>query len=210
MINLNVPYLKNEYIASVADSFLKKNHVISIPVNIEYVIESNYRMDIVPLPSLKMAFDIDGFSTSDFNAICVDQFVYEQRYHRFRFTLAHELGHKVIHQKYISKLKFSSIAEWKNIVDKLDPSDHSKMEYQANVFAGMVLVPREFLIAEFKGQLRLLDAQIEQARSNRISRDDYVNTVLYEISNNLLPKFEVSMDVLARRMEFESLEEEIR
>ncbi len=210
MIKLNVPYLNNEYIASVADSFLKNNKLISIPINIEYIIESNYRMDIVPLPSLKIAFDIDGFSTSDFNEICVDQFVYEQRYHRFRFTLAHELGHKVMHQEYISKLKFSSIAEWKNVVDQLDPSDHSKMEYQANVFAGMILVPREILRVEFEEQLRLLEAQIEQARSNGISRNDYVHTVLYEISNNLLPKFEVSMDVLTRRIEFECLEKEIR
>ena len=52
MIKLNVPYLKDSDIASVADSFLKQNHVISIPVNIEYVIESRYRMDIVPTPGL--------------------------------------------------------------------------------------------------------------------------------------------------------------
>jgi hypothetical protein len=210
MINLNVPYLKDSYIASVADFFLKQNHVISIPVNIEYVIESNYRMDIVPLPSLKMAFDIDGFSTSDFNAICVDQFVYEQRYHRFRFTLAHELGHRVLHQEYLSKHKFSSIAEWKNVVDQLNPSDHSKMEYQSNVFAGQVLVPKEFLRVEFKEQLRILEPQIEQARSSGLSRDDYVHTVLYEIANGLSPKFDVSVDVLTRRIEFESLEQEIR
>lgn len=210
MINLNVPYLNDAYIASVAGSFLKQNHVISIPVNIEYVIESNYRMDIVPLPSLKMAFDVDGFSTSDFNAICVDQFVYEQRYHRFRFTLAHELGHKVLHQEYLSKLKFSSIAEWKNVVDQLDPSDHSKMEYQAYMFAGLVLVPAEFLRVEFKEQLRLLESQIEQARSIGLSRDDYVHTVLYEIANGLSPKFEVSRDVLSKRIKFESLEKSIR
>jgi len=61
-------------------------------------------MDIIPLPNLKIAFDIDGFSTSDFNAIYVDQFVYEQRYHRFRFTLTHELGHKVMILRMLLKL----------------------------------------------------------------------------------------------------------
>ena len=210
MIKLNVPYLNNEYIASVADSFLKNNQLISIPINIEYIIESNYRMDIIPIPSLKMVFDIDGFSTSDFNEIYVDQFVYEQRYHRFRFTLAHELGHKVMHQEYLSKLKFSSIAEWKNVVDQLDPSDYSKMEYQAYMFAGMVLVPAELLRVEFKEQLRLLETQIEQARSNGLSRDDYIPTVLNEIAYGLSSRFEVSIEVLSRRREFECLKQERR
>jgi len=111
MINLNVPYLSDAYIASVACSFLKENSLASIPINIEHVIESNYRMDIVPLPGLQKVFDIEGFSTSDFSAIYVDQSVYEQKYYRYRFTLAHELGHKVMHQEYLSRLKFSSIAE---------------------------------------------------------------------------------------------------
>jgi hypothetical protein len=42
MTNLNVQYLSNAYISSVADSFLSKNGITSIPVNIERVIEFNY------------------------------------------------------------------------------------------------------------------------------------------------------------------------
>lgn len=210
MINLNVSYLSDAYIASVACSFLKENDLASIPVNIEHVIESNCRMDIVPLPGLQRVFDIEGLSTPDFSTIYVDQFVYEQRYYRYRFTLAHELGHKVLHQKYLSKLKFSSIAEWKNTLDQINPSDHSKMEYQGYAFAGLVLVPLEFLRTEFKEQLRLLKPQIEQAQSNGLSRDDYVRTVLDEIAYGLSPRFEVSTDVLSRRIEFESLEQSIR
>ena len=210
MINLNVPYFNDESIALAADSFLKKNSINSIPVNIEYVIEYNYRMDIVPLPDLQMAFDVEGFSTSDFNVIYVDNFVYGQRYYRYRYTLAHELAHKLLHQKYLSKLKFSSVAEWANVVDQLDPADHSKMEYQAYTFAGMVLVPAQFLRTTFNEQLRLYEPQIEQAKSNGLSRGDYVHTVLDKMAYDLSPKFEVSMNVLFRRIEFESLEKEIR
>jgi hypothetical protein len=210
MINLNVPYLSDAHIVSVACSFLEVNDLTSIPINIEHVIESNYRMDIVPLPNLQRVFDIEGFSTSDFSAINVDQFVYEQRYYRYRFTLAHELGHKVLHQKYLSEFKFSSIAEWKNMVDQINPSDRSKMEYQGYTFAGLVLVPQEFLKTEFKEQLRLLKPRIEQAQLNDLSRDDYVHTVLDEITCGLSPRFEVSTDVLSRRIEFESLEQSIQ
>lgn len=210
MINLNVPYLSDAYIASVACSFLKENSLASIPINIERVIESNYRMDIVPLPGLQNAFDVVGFSSSDCTVIYVDDFVYKQRYFRYRFTLAHELGHKVIHHKYLSKLKFSSIAEWTKVIDQLDPWDYEKMEYQAYTFAGLVLVPPEFLKTEFNKQLHILEPQIEQAQSKGINRDDYVHTVLDGIAYGLSPIFKVSTDVLSRRIGFECLEQEIR
>ena len=100
MINLNVKFLSNAYIASAADSFLKENKISSIPVDIERVIEVNYRLDIVPLPSLQTAFDIEGFSANDFSAIYVDKYVYERIYNRYRFTLAHEIGHRGLHQQY--------------------------------------------------------------------------------------------------------------
>jgi len=83
------------------------------------------------------------------------------------------------------------------------------MEYQAYTFAGQVLVPPEFLRVEFKEQLRLFEPQIEQARSYGLSRDDYVPTVLNGIADGLSPRFEVSTEVLNRRIKFERLEEAI-
>jgi hypothetical protein len=209
MINLNVKYLSDAYIASVADSFLKENSVESIPVNIERIIEFNYRMDIVPVPSLQAAFDIEGCSAFDFSAIFVDQYVYEQRYNRYRFTLAHELAHKVLHQEYYKKMEFFSISEWANVVEQIDENDRSKMEYQAYAFAGLILVPPKFLRTEFEEQLHLFKPQIEQAQSNDISRDDYLNTVVDGIAYILSTKFKVSTGVLSRRIKNDCLEQEI-
>ena len=96
------------------------------------------------------------------------------------------------------------------MVDQLYPADHSKMEYQAYTFAGQILVPPEFLRVEFNEQLRLREPQIEQARSNGLSRDDYVPTVLNGIAYGLSPRFEVSTEVLSKRIKFECLEQEIR
>jgi len=84
------------------------------------------------------------------------------------------------------------------------------MEYQAYTFAGQILVPPEFLRVEFNEQLRLREPQIEQARSNGLSRDDYVPTVLNGIAYGLSPRFEVSTEVLSKRIKFECLEQEIR
>lgn len=210
MINLNIQYLSNAYIASVADSFLKQNRVTSIPVDIERVIEFNYRIDIIPVPSLQAAFDIEGCSAFDFSAIFVDQYVYEQRYNRYRFTLAHELAHKVLHQEYYKKLAFSSISEWANVVEHIDENDRSKMEYQAYAFAGLILVPPKFLRTEFEEQLCLFKPQIEQAQSNDHGRDDYLNTIADGIAYILSPKFQVSASVLSRRIKNDCLEQEIQ
>ena len=83
------------------------------------------------------------------------------------------------------------------------------MEYQAYAFAGQILVPIEFLRIEFKTQLSLLNGQLEEARRQGLERDDYVHTVLDEIAYSLSPRFEVSSNVLSRRIKFESFEQEI-
>ena len=210
MINLNVKYLSNAYIASVADSFLNENRLSSIPVDIERVIEFNYRMDIIPIPSLQMAYDIEGCSAYDFTAIYVDQYVYERIYNRYRFTLAHELGHKILHREYYNKLSFSRISDWANIVEQIDENDRSKMEYQAYMFAGMILVPKEILRVEFNKQLPLIQSHIEQAQLNGISREDYLPIMTDAIANKLSPKFEASRSVLNKRIVFERLQEEIQ
>ena len=56
---MNVKFLDDDYIASVADSVLKQNSLTSIPVNIERVIEFNYQMDIVPIPGMRNLLDTD-------------------------------------------------------------------------------------------------------------------------------------------------------
>ena len=200
MINLNVKFLSNAYIASAADSFLKENKISSIPVDIERVIEVNYRMDIVPLPSLQTAFDIEGFSANDFSAIYVDKYVYERIYNRYRFTLAHEIGHRVLHQQYYNRLSFSKSSDWANILEQIEESDRSSMEYQANMFAGMVLVPKEILKVEFNKEIPLIKSHIEQAQSNGLCRDDYLPVMTVAIADKLSPKFEVSGECLRIRI----------
>jgi hypothetical protein len=96
------------------------------------------------------------------------------------------------------------------VVEEINSWDRDKMEYQANMFAGFVLVPTEFLITEFKKQLHLYESQIDQAQSNGYSRDDYVPIILDGIADGLSPEFEVSTGVLSRKIKFLSLEKEIR
>ena len=210
MVNLNVKFLSHDYLASVAESFLKDNSLTSIPVNIERVIEVKYQMDIIPIPGLLGLLDTDGYCSHDCTAIYVDQYVYERIYNRYRFTLAHELGHRVLHKRYFSELVFDSSSDWLEVMNNIDSWDYKRMEYQANMFAGMILVPKEILRAEFNKELPLIQSHIEQAQLNGIKIEDYLPFMTYAIANILSPKFEVSRKVLTIRIEFERLQEEIQ
>jgi len=91
---IEVPYLSYEQIRARANDFLSQyNPSGIIPVPIEEIIEFALKINIVPIPGLQKALETDGFISSDFSTISVDQFVLEERERRYRFTLAHEIGH---------------------------------------------------------------------------------------------------------------------
>jgi hypothetical protein len=89
MIKLDIPYLPDEDIVPYAlDFLLKYNPENKVPVPIEEIIEFDFSIDIVPLPGLQRLCDVEGFISPDFTTIYVDDFVYENRPYRYRFTLA--------------------------------------------------------------------------------------------------------------------------
>lgn len=207
MISLGVRYLEYAEIASVANSFLRDRQLISIPINIEWIIESVYRTDIIPLPSLQIAFFIEGFSTPSFSAIYVDDYVWKSNENRYRFTLAHELGHELMHRKYLNQLRYSSVAEWAQVIADIYPKDHNKMEFQAYSFAGLLLVPPRHLKTEFSAELQHLDLEFDQARQNGLKRRDYVRYISDQLAYSLAPKFQVSPNVMTRRIQYDGLDE---
>jgi IrrE N-terminal-like domain len=122
----------------------------SIPTPIEEIAEIKCGLDIIPLPGLRDLLEIDGFISSDLSCITIDQFVLERRLNRYRFTLAHELGHLHMHRDIYAELKFGSLNEWKQFQKDVDEADYSWVEYQAYAFAGLVLVPTGHLKAQFQ------------------------------------------------------------
>ena len=95
--DLNIPWLSPREIRSKAGGFLEQTHPTgAIPVPIEIMVE-RLGVDIVPLPELQANYDIDGTISSDATALYVDEWVSQHRANRYRFTLAHEIGHVVLH-----------------------------------------------------------------------------------------------------------------
>lgn len=140
-------FIPAEEIESAAIDFLLQHHPDgSIPIPIEEIIELKLNIRIIPLPRLG-SFGIDGFSSHEFTEIHIDDYQFSNSENRARFTLAHEIGHFVLHKPYVDSQKFKNEKEWKVFVAndlRRDP-----LEIQANMFASFLLLPTKDLENEY-------------------------------------------------------------
>lgn len=106
-----------------------------IPIDPEKLLEAEYGMQIIPLPGLK-ALGVDCSLSRDGTTIVVDQNDYEndRMTSRLRFSFAHELGHKILHERYL----------WN--IESLTDQQLEWLERQANMFAAHFLMPKSILL----------------------------------------------------------------
>jgi hypothetical protein len=193
-VSISVDFLSHDDLRRRAREFLANHHpAATIPIPIEEIVEFVFRIDIIPTPGLHRVHDIDAFITSDLTSIYVDEFVYASRPGRYRFSLAHELAHAVLHRGIFQGLSFSSIAEWLTVVQQIPEKDYSWIEWQAYAFAGLVLVPEEALRAEFE--------KVEQtlAQHGLTLHNAYSDAAKRSIAGDVSRVFEVSADVIEKR-----------
>jgi hypothetical protein len=196
---LTPPFLSYRDLRRRAGDFLRTHHrAATIPVPIEEIVEFQFRIDIIPVPGLQDAFEVDGFIASDLKTITVDAFMQKRRPGRYRFTLAHELAHAVLHRRIFMANRFRSIEEWKRFQRDMVESDRGWLEYQAYAFAGLVLVPAEPLLVEYQKALRVAArAGLSLQRAGEVARP--------YIANWLARRFDVSSQVIERRLEKDEL-----
>jgi len=190
-VNIKVPFKNHNHIRIAAESFLKKHHPKDIyPIPIEEIVEFQLRLDIIPLPNLHRAFDIDGFLSSDRTSISIDESVYQSRPGRYRFTIAHEVGHFILHKDLYEQHAFETTEEWKRFIEHFPEKEYSWFEWQAYEFAGLILVPPHHL----NKRLKYCKKQIE---SIGIKSEAVVADRAIEL---LAKDFVVSREVIQRRL----------
>jgi hypothetical protein len=146
---IEVPPLTYAQLRSRADDFLTTYHSSQVlPIPIEEIIEFRLRINIVPVPGLRKAFDVEAFPSSDCKEITIDRIIFEKELNRYRFGLAHELGHIILHRHLFRNVIFKTIDQWINFIGELPAEQHYLLEYQARSFAGLVLVPCTQLATE--------------------------------------------------------------
>jgi Zn-dependent peptidase ImmA (M78 family) len=121
---------------------------------------------------------------------------YERRY---RYSLAHEVGHMILHSEIYKQLKFVSADQWKNIMEKFPSNEYGWIEKHAYDFAGLILVPDNHLEERYKINL----TRIEKAG---YSTEDFDKEILIDfIVPSLSKDFNVSDSVIRRRLKYNDL-----
>ena len=188
-----VPHLSYEQIRTKADSFLAQyNPGKKIPVPIEEIVEFSLGLNIIPLPDLQKTYDTVAFISSDFKSINVDKFVLENRERRYRFSLAHEVGHFLLHKDCLSAFTFKSIEEWKTFQCDIDDESNGWLEFQAYSFGGLVLVLRE--------PLALCKTSLEE-QIRKTGMDATTDAAQEIVSERLAIKFNVSKEAIDKRLQ---------
>jgi len=192
-VSLQIQRLSYQRIGQIADKFLSKYHPkLSLPIPIEEISEQKLKLKILQEMNLKKEYDVDGFLTSDLTTIFVDFNLYMNFENRTRFTIAHEIGHLILHGQLFKTLNINSVNDLNSFAEKLTDDEHGWLEYQAYTFASHILVPKNLLFEEIK---------------KRIGRVPKLETteVLAPIAQDLLETFQVSGDVMLRRFQKENI-----
>ncbi|MFA5249034.1 MAG: ImmA/IrrE family metallo-endopeptidase [Candidatus Paceibacterota bacterium] len=107
-------------------------------------------LNIIPINGLQGLCDTDALITSDWSSIYVDHGRYwDERYkNRLRFSLAHEIGHFVLHKQVYNDFEIESVEHFYEFMEKIPGDKYGYLETQANKFANYLLVPRKELFAE--------------------------------------------------------------
>lgn len=179
----------------ISEDFLKKYHPdLSLPVPVEEIAELKLGFGLVTIPLLKSSFDIDGFINSTFDQITLDDELFNLYEERARFTIAHELGHWVLHSSIYSRFKIQTPDDYLNFQNMITEQDQKWLEIQANIFAACFLVPTPKLKEEF-----LLTLKKEMVPAG--AGEEYFIPLLEPLPS----RFNVSWAVLYRRMQKEGL-----
>ncbi len=117
-----------------AERIITKNFITSPPINLEEIAEGEGLNLAVAEFAEK---DVSGFIDFDKKMILVNKY---DSISRQRFTIAHELGHWILHQKEIKEDRDLVVLYRRPIEGEKDP-----LEQEANCFAANLLVPLCFL-----------------------------------------------------------------
>ena len=181
-----IPHLSGGQIEQEASTFLKENWGGDFPVDVEAICDQ-LGVGVVYVPGIYRNFGVDSYINSDFTAIVVDEDAAVNNEARYRFSIAHELGHLVLHKEYYP----SNIYDLESFLMYITIDRNSDAEHQADMFAAALLVP-----------LDELKTQMEEVfgRDLRVGFEDVSEETRSFAYSAIVDYFQVSDAVLAKRI----------
>ncbi len=187
------PNLRLIDVVRAADEFLKTYHPsLSLPIPIEDIVERKIDMALFAIPGIKSLIGVDAFISSDFTQITIDEDCFVKYQERTRFSIAHEIGHLILHKDWYEKHGPKNLEDYLSSHDRMDGQIYRYIEIQAQTFAGLILVPKKLLLGELEKRL----GRIPSMESPEI---------LAPFIQDLPEIFKVSDAVILRRLQKENI-----
>jgi hypothetical protein len=202
-----IPFLSDAEIHAKVEAFKSSldSDLLKLPFDAAYVAEVCLRLEPIPLKGLWDDLHIDAALTPDLSGFYVDEEsygkVYEEnpadrwRENRLRFSIAHEIGHYVLHRHVVEEDRFRDVEEY--MAWRRTHRDFCSPEYQADEFAGKLLVPRENLVEEYDHVCAALNAANPAWRGMEGARN--------HVAKKIAPRFGVSPQVVEKRLDREGI-----
>ena len=178
----------------IAENFLKEKNFSKgiIPTDIEMLIEKS-GIIIEAIDDLRKDFSVKGLVAKDVKdvgriKIFIDTRHYEEDTFEYRFTLAEELAHILLHMDFYEGI--NDIEDYIKKYKSIDDENYRKYEQQARNLASFLLLPEK----EFNDEvIDFIDANIEDYKIfNFQSAEDFSD----KISNLISKKYELSHHVI--------------
>jgi hypothetical protein len=196
------PYNPKERIWQEADR-LRAAHPAgrSLPVKVLDLAEFDLGLDLVPADGLREQLDIEALLMGDLRSILVDRhaFMSPRLEYRLRFSVAHEIGHLILHRDIYGGLKHATAKEWFDYISAIADVEYGWVEWQAYEFAGRLLVPPEPLREAFQTAIQTAQAV---GYADWLAADE---AGLDYIATRIAPRFGVSAEVIGKRLRAEKL-----
>ncbi|MCK9275032.1 MAG: ImmA/IrrE family metallo-endopeptidase [Syntrophales bacterium] len=196
---VEAPYLKYVDVTQEVESFLQIYHPSrTIPIPVEEIIDLQLKINIYPFPRLYKDFGLNGFLSCDRSTIYVDEYQYEQFYEKYRYTLAHELGHFVLHKNLYENFNFENAIQYVEWRESMSPNDIDWFEKHADWFAEQLLVPANALTDACQNIINIYQHVYQKYKD---SPDDFWSYASSEIARS----FDVNQPVVEVRIKREKL-----
>jgi Zn-dependent peptidase ImmA (M78 family) len=176
-----IPYLRNEEIEEKTVQFRERFWDGKIPIDIEYIVDNELKIDIIPIPNFLKLIGIDSLFTPDWKSLYVDhdEYMDERRHNRLRFSLAHEVGHFILHKRIYEAFGIKTREDYQRFYKDIPELQYRYLEGQANKFANYLLIPRKVLAIKTEEELENNPSWLR--KMDRIKLDSYLAIPLSKI-----------------------------